>query len=146
MVVWLMEVLVEALLLGVLLGILVSSQIGLFNGVIASVLAVPVILFLHWYYITRAFFGVVWRSQTPWLYPAIAAALFVAHMYVALARAKSDLSSFAQAMEPPFLAGGACIVFACAFGGNWLLRKWTRTASSGPDTLHRGVVPGSAGG
>jgi hypothetical protein len=130
--VWLIEVLAEALLLGCLLGALVSTQTGLLYGVIGSAMAVPVVLFLHWYYLTRAFVGMAWRNQIPWLYPAIAAALFVAHMHYALAQSKSDLTPFAQATELPFLAGGACMVFACAFGGSWLLRKWLQSGSKAP--------------
>ena len=139
------ELVGEACLLGCLLGILVSSQTGLVYGVVVSALAVPVVLFLHGYYITRALAGMLLRIHNTWLYPAIAAALFVAHMYFALARSNSDLTPFAQAKELPFLAGGACIVFACAFIGDRLLRKWTRR---GDDTSprERGTVPSSAGG
>lgn len=135
-VVGLIEILAEALLLGCLLGVLVSSEIGLLYGVIGSVLAVPVVLFLHWYYLSRVLVGIAWRSRYPWLYPAMAAAAFVAHMHFAVARSKSDLTPFAQAKELPFLVGGACIVFACALGGNWLLRKWTRSGYNS-----QGVVP-----
>jgi hypothetical protein len=143
-VVWLAEIAAEALLLGCLLGALVSNEIGLLYGVIGSVLAVPVVLFLHWYYLTRAL-AVVVRSIRPQLYPLIAATLFVIHMHVVFVRLKPDMSSLGKAKELPFLAGGACIVFACAFGGNWLLRKWTQARSNGPDPLHRGIVPGGAG-
>ncbi len=111
----LVELTSEVLLLGCLLGALVSSKIGFLYGAGGSVLAVPVVLFLHGYYLTRAFFGAVWRSQTPLAYPATAAALFVAHMYFAFVRLNPDMSSFARATELPFLAGGASIVFACFF-------------------------------
>jgi hypothetical protein len=128
-VVLLVELAAEALLLGCLLGALVSNQIGFRYGAIGSVLAVPVVLFLHGYYLTRAFFGVIWRSQTLWAYPALAAALFVAHMHFAFVRLKPDLSPMGRATELPFLAGGACVVFACAFAGNRLLRRWTQAAN-----------------
>jgi hypothetical protein len=55
-----------------------------------------------------------------------------------------DLSSSGRAAELPFVAGGACIAFACALGGNWLLRKWGQTSSNGPSPQHHGIVPGSA--
>ena len=131
------ELLAEALLLGCLLGVLASSQVSLLYGVIGSVLAVPVVLFLHGYYLTRSLAGVVLRSRRQWLYPAVAAVLFVAHMHFALARSKSDLTPFAQATELPFLAGGACIVFACAFFGDRFLQKWTQTGGHGPEPQHR---------
>jgi hypothetical protein len=123
-VVWFMEVGVEALLLGCFLGVLVSNQIHLLYGVIGSVLAVPVVLFLHWYYLTRALAAVVSRSSRPRLYPLIAATLFMIHMHIVFARLKPDMSSLGKAKELPFLAGGACIVFTCAFLGERFLRKW----------------------
>ena len=137
-VVWLIEVVAEALLLGCLLGGLVSNQIGLLNGVLGSMLAVPVVLFLHWYYLTRAIAGTV-RSIRPQLYPAIAAVLFVIHMHVAFVRLGPDMSELGKANELPFVAGGACIVFACALTGNWLLRRWSQTSNN--ETSPAVVVP-----
>lgn len=145
-IVLLVEVLTEALLLGCLMGALVSNQIGMLNGMLGAVLAVPVVLFLNGYYLTRALAGVAWMSQKPWLYPVTAAAVFVAHVHYVVARSRSDLTLFAQATELPFLIGGACIVFACALGGNWLTQKWTHASNSGPQSLRRGIAPGSAGG
>jgi len=101
---------------------------------------------LHGYYLTTALAGVVWRSKKLWLYPAITATLFVIHTHIVFFRLKTDLSSSGRAAEPPFLVGGVCIVLACTFGGNWLLRQWTRTGNSGPESLHREIVPDSAGG
>src|SRR5580704_17250673 len=83
-------------------------------------------LFFHGYYLTTALFGLVWRSQRPWLYPAIAATLFIVHMVIPVVRSQSDLTPEARSIELPFLAGGACIVFACRFLGGWFLRKWSR--------------------
>ncbi|MBZ5538873.1 MAG: hypothetical protein LAO31_23245 [Acidobacteriia bacterium] len=118
------ELAAEAFLLGVLLGGLLFPHLTrLISGVWALAFAVGVVLFLHGYYLTRAFIGLFWRGHK-WLYPAIAAALFVMHMHIAIARSKNDLTPFAQATEFPFLAGGACIVFACAFLGDRFLRKW----------------------
>jgi hypothetical protein len=129
-----MEVCAESFLLGILLGLLLfpfPNFINMIAGGWALGLAVGLVLFLHGYYLTRAFFGVLWRSQKSWLYPAIAAASFVTHMHIALIRSWTDLTPRAQAREPPFLAGGACIVFVCAFSGNWLLRKWTLRVADG---------------
>jgi|SRR5271165_1009725 len=129
-IVLIVELSVEAFLLGTLLGtLLLPNFIHLITGVWALAFAVAVVLFVHGYYLTRAFFGVVWRSQTLWAYPALAAALFVAHMHFAFIRLKPDMSPMGRATELPFLAGGACVVFACAFAGNWLLRRWAQTAN-----------------
>lgn len=126
------ELVAEVLLLSCLLSALLSNTIAFRNAAIGFAIALPVILFLHGYYLTRAFVGVVWRSQTLWAYPALAAPLFVAHMYFAFVRLKPDMSQRAKATELPFLAGGACIVFACAFVGNWLLLRWTQAADGRP--------------
>ncbi len=116
--VWLLEALVGVFLLGGLFGALsspnLSTLISLLPGVWALAFGVGSILFLHGYYLTTALFGVVWRSQRSWLYPAIAATLFVTHAYIVFLRLKPDISSSGRAAEFPFLAGGACIVFSCA--------------------------------
>ena len=122
--VWLLEVLVEGLLLGVLLGALtLSNFIGLLPGVWALGLMVGVVLFLNGYYVTKTLFGLVWRGQKSWLYPGIAATIFVIHMYVFYMRAKPDMPGLPRVILP-FQVGGACIVFACTFVSGWFLRKW----------------------
>lgn len=138
-VVLLVELAAELLLLGTLIGVLMiplPEFIRSLFGVWALALAVGVMLYLNGYYLTRAFVGVVWRSQKPWLYPAIAASLFVAHTHVVYVRLEPDISQRGQETELPLLAGGLCIVFACAYAGNWLLRKWTKPGSteSGPQS------------
>jgi hypothetical protein len=147
--VWLLEALATTLLLGVLFGALSSPNlktfISLLPGVWALAVGVGAILFLHGYYLTTALAGVIWRSQRLWLYPVIAATLLVIHTHIVFFRLGSDLSSSGRAAELPFLGGGVCIVLACTVGGNWLLRQWT-WKGNGPESLHRGVVPGSAGG
>jgi hypothetical protein len=131
----LVELAAETLLFGCVLGALASNQIGFRYGFVGSVIAVPVLLYLHGYYLTRVFFGVIWRSQTRWAYPALAAALFVAHMSFAFFGLRSDTNPVPWAIEVPFIAGGACVVFACAFAGNWLLRRWTQAADKRTELL-----------
>ena len=147
--VWLLEALVSTLLFGVMFGALSSPDLSTFASILSGAWAlafgVGAILFLHGYYVTTALAGVVWRSQQPWLYPTIAVTLFVIHTHVVFFRLKPDLSSSGRTAELPFLVGGACIVFACAFAGNALLRKWSQTRSNGPSPQHRGIVPGGAG-
>lgn len=127
------ELSIEAFLLGTFLGALVLPHfIRLIAGIWALALAVAVVLFLHGYYLTRALFGVAWRSETRWAYPVLAASLFVLHMHFAFVRLKPDMSPMGRATELPFLVGGACIVFACALAGDWLLRRWTQAPDKGP--------------
>jgi hypothetical protein len=123
-VVWLGEVLVEALLFGCWLGVLLSGETGLLYGIGGAILAVPVLLFINWYYVTRALAGLTWISSSRWLYPGTARCLFVIHVHFLVSQSRRDLTPFAQKTELPFLAGGACIVFACATAGNGLFRKW----------------------
>lgn len=142
--VWSLEALTATFLLGVLFGaVTLPNFISLLPGVWALGLGIGAVLFLHGYYLTTALFGVVWRSHRSWLYPAIAATLFVIHTHIVFVRLKPDITQEGRATELPFLTGGACIVFACAFAGNWLLRKWTQ--GSGPRLQQRGIIPGAAG-
>jgi hypothetical protein len=62
--IWLLEVMLEALLFGCWLGVLLSSETGLLYGVVGSVLSVPVVLFINWYYLTRALAGLAWMSRS----------------------------------------------------------------------------------
>lgn len=128
--VWLLEALVTTFLFGALFEALSSPDLSAFIKVMPGAWAVAAIvgaiLFLHGYYLTTGLAGVVWRSHRIWPYPAIAATLFVIHAHIVFFRLKPDLSSSGRATELPFLAGGACIVFACAVAGNWLLRRWMR--------------------
>jgi len=131
--VWLIEALTAALLLGALLGALSSPDfskfVSLLPGVWALAFGVGAILFLHGYYLTTALAGVVWRSTKLWVYPTIAAALFVIHTHIVFARLRPDISSSGRAAELPFATVGACAVFGCALIGNCFLRKWTQAGS-----------------
>src|SRR5260370_28235701 len=128
LVVWLLEALIQTFLVGSLLSAVLFPDFGsVLEGIPASALAVGFLLFFHGYYLTTGIFGVVWRSQKSWLYPAIAATLFAIHMHIVFVRGKRDLTALARASELPFLGGGAFIGLSCAFCGIWLLRKWLVT-------------------
>ena len=130
LVVWLAEILVEAVLLGGVVGLLLlPDAAGAFQRIVVPALAVVFLLLVHGYYLTVGVFAVLWRSQRSWLYPLIAAALFVGHMHFAISRSESDLTLVARSAEGTFLTAGAGIVFTCAFAGNWCLRKWTNSVS-----------------
>jgi len=127
LVVWLLERLIEALFLGGLLGFLLHLS---FRAFWVYALAVGVVLFMHGYYFTTAFFGVIWRKAKWWFYPAITAALFVVHAHIVFLRGKHDFTPEASAIELPFLVGGACLVSACSFAGERVLSRWLRTGAS----------------
>jgi len=122
------ELLVEALLLGTFFGAIVANQVGIQNGILGSVVAIPVILGLHGYYVFRPLAAFASVSDAKWLYPAVAGAVFIASVLFIALQAKTDLSAQARAVILPFLAGGACLVFACSFAGSQLFRKWLPSA------------------
>jgi hypothetical protein len=72
------------------------------------------------YLITTALAGVVWRSKRLWLYPAIAAVLFLAHLQWTLTITGGSSHSERLVLR----VVGTCIVLACTFTGNLLLRRW----------------------
>jgi len=70
------------------------------------------------YLLTTCFFGVVWRSSIPWVYPAIAATLFVVHVQV-------HVTAWEPLLKLTVQFAGACIVMACTLLGNYVLPRWT---------------------
>jgi hypothetical protein len=122
------ELLVEAILLGCLFGVMISDHGEVFKVTLGSIIAVPVILGLHGYYISRVLATVAWASKARWAYPACAALAFVAHLLFIASYSKSDLSPRAQALMLPFLVVGTCVVFACALAGNRLSTRWSRVS------------------
>jgi len=123
------ELTVEALLLGGLFGAVIANNAGM-NGILGSILAVPVILGLHGYYLIRFLAVVASLASRKWLYPVIAAVVFIGTVAFIAFQGKSDFSAQAQAIIPLFLGGGACLVFACSFAGDRLFRRWNRPVSS----------------
>jgi len=124
---FLLELLIEALLLGSLMGVLISGHTGLQNGIIGSILSVPVILALHGYYFSRVLCAIARTSKTRRFYPLFACLVFIGHAWYAFWQMKSSLSPFAESVKIPFLIGGVCIVFVCAFIGTMALERWAPT-------------------
>jgi hypothetical protein len=139
LVTWLLERIVEACLLGGLLSYLLSRNsrdasltLGAWlSSVYFFAVLVAVFLFLHGYYVTTAFFGVVWRSAKAWVYPTITSALFIFHTHIIFMHAGADFTPEARAMELPFALGGAGIVFSSSLAGSCILSKWVTPDSDG---------------
>jgi hypothetical protein len=134
LVVWAVETLCEALLLMVFLTTLwrQSGQSSLIDDLwLTFVGTVFVFMVGSGYLLTTALVGVVWRSARPWVYPTIAAALFVIHV-------QFFATGWTLPTRAPVQMGGASIVFACAFIGNWFLRRWS------VPRLGLGGIPGDA--
>jgi hypothetical protein len=135
--VWLFEALCEALLLSVLLILYIRVSVGPDQQVSYSrqllfffAATLTVFMLASGYLLTTAIFGVVSRSQRPWLYPTIAAVLYLAHLRIAFGGERSGLSlaHWDLFQRLTLEAGGACVVFACTWVGTSLLRRWVTRA------------------
>jgi hypothetical protein len=127
------EFLAEVILWGCLVGTMLSDKIGVLNGVLGSMLTIPVILGIHGYYISRVLATIAWASKAKWLYPCLAATAFIAHVLFA-AQFKSDLSPRAQSLILPFVIGGTLVVFICSAAGNQIFARWSHAAQRPPMT------------
>lgn len=124
--IWSLETLCEALLLTVFLTILwrdegqsrFADDLGL-----VFVATLFVFMFGSGYLLTTGIFRVSWRSNNLRAYPVIAALLFVLHV-------QFFADGWTSATKVPVQMGGACIVAACTFIGNRLLRRWTRNPAA----------------
>jgi hypothetical protein len=142
LIVWLLETSCEALVLsGFLLALgLQWVQSRPFHESLASDFLVFLLgtvgVFMPYsgFLLSTAIFRVFSGSRRLWVYPAIAAALFVVHLrllgivldgYRGMASWKTAWPLVAE-----LNAGGACIVFGCTYAGNLLLRKWLLAAGN----------------
>jgi hypothetical protein len=124
--VWLPEIVTEVFLLGVVPGAFAFPAAGflkLLPGVWALGVGIAVVLFLHGYYLTRALLGLLWRNEIWWLYSTIAVAVFLVNTDVVFLRGRPDFSPEGRALEAPFLACGACVVFGCTSLSSRFLRR-----------------------
>lgn len=125
--VWLLETLAAAILITVFLAIIwrkpgqtrFLEDLRLMFG-----LTFVLIMVATGYLLTMALVGVVWRSAIPWVYPMIAATLFILHV-------QFFVDGWTAKEKFPVQIGGACIVFACCYCGNWFLNRWNEAAASG---------------
>ena len=123
------ELVIEALLLGCFMGLLMSRYVGFQNGMLGSVLVVPVIMALYGYYVVRIASMLARLLKAQWLYPLAASLAFIGDMWLALWTMKPSLSSTALSLRFPFLIGGVCIVSACAFASVVMMRMWGAPSS-----------------
>jgi len=120
--VWFVETSSEVLLLGLVLAVLLGHDQHAFLRGVASYASGIVLLFITTGYIlTTIIVRALWRGRTLWSYSSIATALFLFHFEIMNV-------SLGGAFEPSdrfrIRAAGACIAFACTFGGTLVLRKW----------------------
>ncbi len=143
-VVWFGETSCEIPLL-ILLSLVISgrsSQRSLADDVELLFLGTAIVFMIgSGYLLTTVIFGVFFRSKTLWVYPTIAATLFVAHEQFLFKGWKLPDASHVETQ-----VFGACIVFACTLAGNFFLRKWVQVGRNGPNLQPHRIVRGSAGG
>lgn len=124
--VWFGEMMCVLLLLSVLSLILAgrSEQWTRWEDfVLVLVWTAAIFMFGSGYLITTGVVGVFFRSQHVWLYPTVAALLFVAHdQFFYRGWKVPDIE------QVQFQVAGACIVFGCTFVGGRYLRKWAQAA------------------
>lgn len=123
--VWALETIGAAVLIAVALTLrLWTGHSSTFNDLrLMFGLVFVLIMMATGYLLTVLLFGVVWRSTIPWVYPMIAAVAFVLHTQFFI-----DGWTFKEKF--PVQVGGACIVFACCYGGNWCLKRWSQAATT----------------
>jgi len=130
--VWLLETAFEAILLGVLL-LLFAARYGTDpqrDGywrylAFTTVATVEVFMWHCGYLLTTAIVGIFFRARKLWIYPAVASLLFLAHLQYLV-----GITVWDPREKLLVRVGGVCIVFACTFLGNYLLRKWSVVGSS----------------
>ena len=126
----LLELFAEVLLMSCFLGLMILNKVEVFKGIFGFMLALPVILALFGYYISRLLACVTWVSKAKWLYPCSAALAFLAHALFIADKLRPDETPVARTISLPFVLGGTLIVFLCASIGNNLFRKWSPAVSS----------------
>ena len=129
LVVWFVETSSVALLLGLVLAVLLGYDQHAFLKDVSIYAAGIALLFLSTgYLLTTIVVRTLWRGRPLWSYSAIATALFLFHfeiMNVSLGGA------FDPSDRVRIRAAGACIAFACTFGGTLVLRKWAAEIPAG---------------
>lgn len=124
LVTWLFETCLIAILVGVFLylwwGTLPQlDEHQIFENVFYYAgLVVIYFMLLSGYLLTTCLGAVFLRRHAIWLYPAVSAVLFVAHLQLMSA-------GWTQMERLPISAVGVCVSLVVTFIGNLLLRKWT---------------------
>lgn len=138
--VWLLETLAAAVLLGVLLFLLLGPFLGRgeHNAVVQmftyATLTLAIFMWGSGYLLTTAVASVVFRTWKLWLYPTVAAILFVVHV-------EFFAGGWTEERIPVQILG-ACVVFSCNLLGSFLARRWESTTSR--NSVGTGALQSSA--
>ena len=126
--VWLIETCCEIVLLMLLLMILSgrSGQRTVVEDLSLAFFGTAIVFMVgSGYLLTTAIGRVFLNSHNPWVYPPIAAILFIVHEQFLFSGWKLPEGSHVQTQ-----AFGACVVFVCTFVGGFLLRRWVPSTDS----------------
>ncbi|MGH7489235.1 MAG: hypothetical protein ACREMY_27070 [bacterium] len=120
--IWLLETSLEALLLAVVLVSLFGCDQHAYGKCIGvNFVWIGTMFFSTGYLLTTAIARAVWRRDTVRLYPAVAAGLFLIHFEI-LNHATGG--AFDPLKRVVIRIAGVCVVLACTFAGNLILRRW----------------------
>lgn len=121
--IWLIETSLEALLLAVVLVCLLGDdQHKYAKDLSVSFVWIGTMFFSTGYLFTTAIARAVWRGATVRLYPVVAVVLFLVHFEI-LNYSAGGIFDLRKRVVIRIV--GVCIVLACTFVGNLVLRKWT---------------------
>ncbi len=125
--IWFLETLLEALLLAVFFSIWLGCdfhECG--HGIWLTFVWIGLMFFSTGYLLTTGIARAVWRGSTVKLYPVVGAVLFLFHFEIL----NYDVGGISNLKTRIALRiAGVCIVVACTYTGNLILRKWTMRRS-----------------
>jgi hypothetical protein len=120
--IWFLETVFEAFLLSVVLVCLLGDdQHKYAKDLSVSFVWIGTMFFSTGYLCTTAIARAVWRGGTVRLYPVLAVVLFLVHFEILNYSAGGI---FDLKKRVVIRVAGVCIVLACTFAGNLILRKW----------------------
>jgi|SRR5271170_5431647 len=127
--VWFLETVLEALLISVvLICLLGDNQHRYAKDLAVSVVWIGTMLFSTGYLLTTVIARAALQGRFIRLYPGVALILFLIHFEILNHSAGGIFDAPKRAM---IRIAGACIVLACTFVGNLLLRRWTSATANG---------------
>lgn len=119
--VWLVETACEALLLSIFMMFTTvgsASEHGYASDIMIIVILIVIMFMCSTGYIfTTAIVRAFWNGRTLWLYPFVAALMFLIHAEIFIRMTDTTIHRKER-------LAGACITFAVTFAGGWVLRKW----------------------
>lgn len=120
--VWSIETCVEALLFGAMLTLLLGhDRHAILKDALIYSSGIGLMFFSTGYLLSTIIARAAWKAPKPWLYSAVAVALFFIHFEI---MSWNLGGAFDPVTRVRVRVAGACIVFGCTFVGTLVLRRW----------------------